>query len=475
MQHDQLSLTLAEGRPSGRFIPLIIEAMFQEFINSEGLQHHKEAQEKFRQTGFQRFVGTYFPEVVPDRKAYRKLHEICRSLHLDRTPDSISARSSLRTAGETSLVLETGSPSWKEILSTAGKAAWSRAPVLISGESGVGKEILARYIHRRSPRAAGPFIPINCAALPENLLESELFGFMRGAFTEARETKPGLLTQADHGTLFLDEIAEMTTRLQVKLLRFLQDHSFIPLGSVRPVKVDVRVLAATNRDMEAALAGGGFRQDLYYRLNVFHFHVPPLRERPEDLPRLAEVFVAKYNDENDAHVSGLSPGALAKLQAHSWPGNIRELENVIHRAVVLARQGLIQPEHLPDEVKGPGPGAAGGPPSPQDRLADRITAILGGKNGAVSQQASLGRTVPMSLMADFFRLTKGRFFAPREFAEAISGHASQRRRDKLAGRILKTLHQGGFLEHNGRSAQASRYRLAGVGLAPENVDPGKDN
>jgi len=221
----------------------------------------------------------------------------------------------------------------------------SRATVLLRGESGTGKELLARAIHHNSPRAGGPFIKINCAALPQTLLESELFGHEKGAFTGATATKKGRFELADNGTLFLDEIGDLPLDLQAKLLRVLQERSFERVGGTQTVAVDVRIVAATHQDLEAAIAAGKFREDLYYRLNVVPVVLPPLRERREDIPLLTEHFLAKYNRENNRKVR-ITGRALQEMLDYDWPGNVRELENCIERLVIMSRRRLILPEDL---------------------------------------------------------------------------------------------------------------------------------
>ncbi len=238
----------------------------------------------------------------------------------------------------------------REVHKLIAKAAPSNSTVLILGESGTGKELVAQAIHRNSPRANKPFVAINCAALTETLLESELFGHEKGAFTGAIAQKKGKLEVADGGTVFLDELGELASALQAKLLRVLQEQQFERVGGVRPIKVDIRLLAATNRDLEAAIKQGEFRQDLYYRLNVVSLSLPPLRERREDIPLLARCFAAKYAAQCKRAVRGLAPEARAALTAYDWPGNVRELENAIERAVVLGASELILPEDLPETV-----------------------------------------------------------------------------------------------------------------------------
>ena len=208
--------------------------------------------------------------------------------------------------------------------------------MLLAGESGVGKDLIARAIHHYSPRADKPLVKINCTALPENLMESELFGYEKGAFTGANTSKPGKFEQADHGTVFLDEIGDVPAHIQVKLLRVLQEREFERLGSNKTLRIDVRVVAATNQDLRAALEQGTFREDLYYRLNVVPIDIPPLRERREDIPWLAEHFVKKLAADSGSQADGLTEAAMEKLAAYGWPGNVRELENVIERSLVMA-------------------------------------------------------------------------------------------------------------------------------------------
>ncbi len=244
------------------------------------------------------------------------------------------------------------SPAMKEILSVVQRVAPTDATVLITGESGTGKEVIARLIHRLSGRK-GQFVAVSVAALPETLVEAELFGFEKGAFTGATTSKPGRFELAHQGTLFLDEIGELPPSVQVKLLRVLQEKEVVRLGSDRPRTVDVRIVAATNRDLRALVQQGSFREDLFYRLNVVHLHLPPLRERKEDLIPLAEYFIQKFAREMHKPVKGLAPETRYLLLQYSWPGNIRELENVIERAVVLTRHTHLLPEDLPREIVQP--------------------------------------------------------------------------------------------------------------------------
>ena len=223
--------------------------------------------------------------------------------------------------------------------------------VLIRGENGTGKELVARAIHHNSPRKDGPFVAVNCAAIPDNLIESELFGHEKGAFTGADQRKIGRFQYAAKGTLFLDEIGDTSQATQVKLLRVLQEHTFTPVGSNREIKADVRIIAATNRDMEQAIASGDFREDLYYRLNVMPIFLPPLRERKEDIPSLVHHFIEKFNLEHGLHIEGIAPETLDTLKKFHWPGNIRELENAIEHAFVVETSSQISYFSLPEYIR----------------------------------------------------------------------------------------------------------------------------
>ncbi|MFN2433586.1 MAG: sigma-54-dependent transcriptional regulator [Gemmatimonadota bacterium] len=243
-----------------------------------------------------------------------------------------------------------GSPGMRQVYRLIDKVATTRSPVLVLGESGTGKELVARELHERSPRAEQPFVPINCAALPESLLESELFGHEKGAFTGAIGLKKGKLEAAHGGTVFLDEVGELAPLLQVKLLRFLQDQVFERIGSNRPIELDVRLIAATNRDPAKSLADGSLREDFFYRLNVVGITLPPLRERREDIPALVETFLERYRREVHKPVQ-IGADVLAALVAYDWPGNVRELENTVERLVVLADGDDVVPEELPDRLR----------------------------------------------------------------------------------------------------------------------------
>ena len=223
--------------------------------------------------------------------------------------------------------------------------------VLITGESGTGKELFAHGIHAASPRSKGPFVALNCAGIPEHLLESELFGYQRGAFTDAKQAKPGRFQQAEGGTLFLDEIGEMSPSAQAKLLRVLENHQVDPLGDTRSIHVDIRVIAATNEDLPAQIKAGRFRLDLYYRLNVYQLRIPPLRERPEDIEPILTSFLETARRDHGCRIKGITQPALAILQGHDWPGNVRELHNVVEGLTITCKSEMIQPDHLPVSVQ----------------------------------------------------------------------------------------------------------------------------
>ncbi len=246
--------------------------------------------------------------------------------------------------------METNSEAMRKVLSMVPAVAPSSATLLILGESGTGKEVLARTIHQSSNQKEGPFIAVNCGALPDTLLESELFGYRKGAFTGADQDKPGRFALATGGTLFLDEIGDISEVMQVKLLRVLQEKQYEPLGSRKSEKSDARIICATNRDLEALVKKGTFRQDLYYRINIIALTIPPLRERKEDIPLLANQFLGRYNILNNKGVKGFSPAVYAQFYAYEWPGNVRELENAIERSVVLSQSDEITINDLHQEI-----------------------------------------------------------------------------------------------------------------------------
>ena len=242
-------------------------------------------------------------------------------------------------------------PGMHRIFRILPQVAESDSTVLIQGETGTGKELLARAIHELSPRCEKPFIAINCGALPDTLLESELFGYKKGAFTDATRDKTGFLAAAEGGTILLDEIGDLSAAFQVRLLRVLQDQMYQPLGATSPVRANVRILAATNRDLENLVKKGSFRQDLFYRINVIRLDLPPLRQRKEDVPMLVKHFIGRFNRLRGRSVAGISPEALSLLMFHDYPGNIRELENIIEHAFVLCREGQIETRCLPENLK----------------------------------------------------------------------------------------------------------------------------
>ncbi len=241
-----------------------------------------------------------------------------------------------------------------ELFETLPTIAESNSSVLIEGESGTGKELVARSLHNLSLRSEGPFISINCGALPDNLLESELFGYVAGAFTDARKDKLGRFALAEHGTLFLDEISNISQAMQIKLLRVLQEKEYEPLGATRTVRSDVRIISASNSNLDQMVSEGTFRPDLYYRINVVKISLPPLRERKEDIPLLIDHFVDQFNRLHRKDIPGVSQPVLEILMKHNYPGNIRELENIIEHAFVLCQDGIIRPEHLPENLQAKG-------------------------------------------------------------------------------------------------------------------------
>ncbi|CAN0401203.1 unnamed protein product [Discosporangium mesarthrocarpum] len=259
-------------------------------------------------------------------------------------PDLIAAV--LEAVVEESHEIVFGDPAMQKVLTLADRVAGSEASILVTGESGTGKELIARYIHRKSRRSKENFVSVNCAAIPDNLLESELFGHEKGAFTGAVARRIGRFEEADGGTLLLDEISEMDMRLQAKLLRAVQEREITRVGSNQPIKVDIRLVATSNRDLAAEVARKTFREDLYFRLNVVNIALPPLRQRPGDVAALARHFVAKYADANGVPARPLSPEASAMLAGHSWRGNVRELENTMHRAVLFAQGDAIEPDAI---------------------------------------------------------------------------------------------------------------------------------
>jgi DNA-binding NtrC family response regulator len=303
----------------------------------------------------------------------------------------------------------------QEVFTLIRAAAQSDLNVLITGESGTGKELVAKAIHYNSARRNRPFVALNCAAIPETLLESELFGHVRGAFTGATTTRKGLLEEARGGTVFLDEISEMPAALQAKLLRVLEDREVRPLGSNRPTMVEFRVVASTNRDPRTEVEAGNFRDDLYYRLNVVEIHLPPLRDRPGDLPLLIRHFVDKFAAQQRRPIRGVSREALALLDSYGWPGNVRELENALERAVAFAKSELITPKDLPPGLGGHGDvvelavAQAWSLRELGDRYIDRILELVGGDR---DRAAEILKVHPRTLQRRDLRLAKTRLCSP---------------------------------------------------------------
>jgi two-component system response regulator AtoC len=270
----------------------------------------------------------------------------------DARPEEPERHGRFRLVGE--------SPAIHQVYGVIEKVADTPSTVLITGESGTGKELIARALHEFSSRRSGPFIKINCAAIPKTLMESELFGYEKGAFTGAVGAKPGRFELAHGGTLFLDEIGEIPVEMQVKLLRVLQESEFERVGGIKTIKVDVRLVAATNRDLHAEVAGGAFREDLYYRLNVVPIHLPPLRERREDIPLLVGHFINKFNERLRKQITGIEPEGVVRLTGYHWPGNIRELENVVERTMLFGEGPTIRASDLPGDLLGATAPAASG-------------------------------------------------------------------------------------------------------------------
>lgn len=329
-------------------------------------------------------------------------------------PDADLIAAILEAASGESHAVIARDPVMLEAVRQAEQVARSEASILICGESGTGKEVLARHIHRKSRRSNGPFVAVNCAAIPENLLESELFGHEKGAFSGALARRIGRFEAADGGTLLLDEIGEMDIRVQAKLLRAVQEREVDRLGGSTPVKVDVRILAATNRDLRAEVARGMFREDLYFRLNVVALHIPPLRDRPGDITALADHFARKYAEVNGLPYRPLAPPAVQRLLARDWRGNVRELENAIHRAVILADGTEIGPETIE--------GGRAAPPAPSAQATASPPA--GGIAGLVGRRME-------DVERDLILETLGHTLGNRTHAATILGISIRALRNKL--------------------------------------------
>jgi len=324
--------------------------------------------------------------------------------------ENVLLKRALRTSSAFANIVGRSKP-MKAVFELIETVAPTNSTILVTGESGTGKELVARAIHVHSTRRDRPFVALNCGALPETLLESELFGHMRGAFTGAALTKKGLIETAEHGTVFLDEISEMSPMMQVKLLRVLQERKFRRLGGTDEIDADIRIITATNRDLSRLVAEGKFREDLFYRINVIPVQLPPLRDRREDIPLLAEHFLNKYREQMGRSVAGIASDAVRCLEAFGWPGNVRQLENVIERAVALERTSLIQLDSLPADVRAPvgGPGALGAgetqlpaqgldlPQHLEDRERDFVQQALRQADGRHDRAAKLLGITPRQL------------------------------------------------------------------------------
>ena len=343
-----------------------------------------------------------------------------RARQLERRVEGLVA--ALAAQGRVSRVVGV-SASWKEVLRQAAKVASAETTVLLTGESGTGKEVVARFVHSSSPRAAGPFVAINCGALPESLLESELFGYERGAFSGAHAAKPGRIEAAQGGVLFLDEVGETSPSVQAKLLRVLQEKEFQRLGGSRTQRADVRVVAATNRDLAAAMARGTFREDLFYRLAVFEIRLPPLRERPDDILPLAGAFLEEIGAELGRPAAGISRDATDALLRYRWPGNVRELRNVLERASILSDGGLITHEHLIVP--------------PPDRLQAGAASVTATPAPEWSGLSPLPRGVRATSLADLERDAIERALAEARHNKSRAARALGLTRGQLYGRLRR--------------------------------------
>jgi len=324
----------------------------------------------------------------------------------------------------------------KAIVKMADQVAPSSATILITGESGTGKEVMSSYIHKKSPRKGKAFISINCAAIPENLLESELFGHEKGAFTGAIARRIGKFEEADGGTLLLDEVSEMHPSLQAKLLRAIQERVIDRVGGTKPIKVDIRLIATSNRDLQAAVRSGDFREDLYFRLNVMNLELPSLRNRPADILPLCQMFVDKYSEQNGLDKKDLSPASIVKLQSYPWPGNIRELENTMHRAVLLSEQAEIEDtailltEQNPAHVAATAVSSAVATASSVAQAAEAIDTQQSIPNNSTDMGNLVGQTVA-HVERDLIISTVGHCLGNRTHAANILGISIRTLRNKL--------------------------------------------
>jgi transcriptional regulator with GAF, ATPase, and Fis domain len=352
---DRNRLLIATGMRSWLRVPVWLSGEIRGaigFFDREPLRYRTEDIEVARRIADRIALTLSYQKLAEEARVAAEARE--RAERLEATVETLTRE--LQAQGRSRVVGV--SRSWKEVLHHVGRVGSSETTVLVTGESGTGKEVVARLIHQGSPRSRKPWIAINCAALPEQLLESELFGHEKGAFTGAIAAKVGQIEQASGGTLFLDEITEMSPAVQAKFLRVLQEREFQRVGGARVLRADVRVIAATNRRLDAAIARGQFREDLYYRLNVFEIPIPPLRERPEDIMPMAESFLEELGRTMGRPAAGISRDAREWLLAYAWPGNVRELRNAIERAILLCDGGLITHEHLPAIVVRPEAAAA---------------------------------------------------------------------------------------------------------------------
>jgi two-component system response regulator AtoC len=345
----------------------------------------------------------------------------------DARPEDTSTRGRFRLVGE--------SPAIRQVYQVVEKVADTPSTVLITGESGTGKELVARALHDNSSRQGGPFIKINCAAIPKTLMESELFGYEKGAFTGAVGSKPGRFELAHGGSLFLDEIGEIPVEMQVKLLRVLQESEFERVGGIKTIKVDVRLITATNRDLAAEITTGGFRDDLYYRLNVVPIHLPPLRERREDIPLLLDHFITRFNDRLKKQVIGVEPEAIERLVSHHWPGNIRELENVIERTVLFCEGSLIRVADLPVELGGAPAASAPATTAPpvEERSTERVTASTSSGNLPAQASPATSTTSLPQVGEEVGSLKE----AVRAETERVERELIQRALDETAGNVTQ--------------------------------------
>jgi nitrogen regulation protein NR(I) len=336
------------------------------------------------------------------------------------------------------------SPAIRSVYAVIEKVADTPSTVLITGESGTGKELIARALHEYSSRHAGPFIKINCAAIPKTLMESELFGYEKGAFTGAVGSKPGRFELANDGTLFLDEIGEIPVEMQVKLLRVLQESEFERVGGIKTLKVDVRLVAATNRDLHAEVAAGAFREDLYYRLNVVPIHLPPLRERRQDIPLLVDHFIAKFNGRLKKQFTGIDPDAVERLVSYNWPGNIRELENVIERTMLFGAGPTIRALDLPGELMGAAPASS--------RDSGQF-AVVGGDERPERQHSSSSMSLPALAAAASLPIGAE---APSSLKEAVRAETERVERELIQRALDET---GGNVTQAARKLKISRKSL----------------